>query len=167
MTRRMTRTRNLLAAAAIAVVPLAGCSDESPAEPLPTAEESVESPAPSEDEGSPGVGDEGDGGAAQQSLEDKVGEDVSFTGEVETVINADAFTVGGDEVGEDPLLVVGADLPPSFSEGDTAMIEGTVQYFVVQGFEEDLSLDLQDDQFTDFDGDPAVSATSVTIEEQS
>ncbi len=169
MTRRTTRTRTLLAAAAIAVVPLAGCSSEEPGEtraPTDDTSQSIEAEAP-EDEGTPGVGEEGDGGAAAESIAGMLGEDVSFTGEVEDVLPPDAFTVGGDEIGEDPILVVGADLPAGFSDGDTVTIDGTVKTFVVQGYEDDLGLDLSDDEFVDFDGDPAVQASSVTVVEES
>ena len=41
-------------------------------------------------------------------------------------------------------------------------VSGTVKEFQVRGFEEDVDLDLVDQEFEDFDGDPAIQANSVT-----
>lgn len=163
MMRRLSRT--LLITASIGVIPLAGCAAEEPAEVPPAAEESVAAETP-EDEDTPGVGEEGEGGAAQESVSDKVGQDVDFTGEVAEVLAPNAFTVGGDEVGENPILVVSAVLPENFSDGDQVQVQGTVEVFTVLGFEEGLGLDLVDNEFTDFEDDPAVQASDVTVEVQ-
>lgn len=100
---------------------------------------------------------------AQDELEElAVGETVTVSGEVSEVIDATAFTVGGAEIGENPILVVGADVP-TLEDGDEVEVAGTVAEFQVAGFEEDLDLDLIDNEFEDFDGDPAIQATSVTV----
>jgi hypothetical protein len=41
-------------------------------------------------------------------------------------------------------------------------VSGTVKEFQVPGYEQDLDLDLIDQEFEDFDGDPAIQANSVT-----
>ena len=107
-----------------------------------------------------GPGDGGQGGAAQDSLDDRVGQEVTLRGEVAEMVGPNAFTVGGDTVGENPVLVVSADAP-GVRVGDTVRLTGTVIRFSVTGVERDLDLDLVDDEFADFDGDPAVRATTV------
>lgn len=110
----------------------------------------------------PGLGEQGEGGAAQESLEGRVGQQVQLTGEVATIIAPHALTVGGDDIGENPILVVGANIPSGLSQGETVRVSGTVKEFQVPGYEKDLDLDLIDQEFEDFDGDPAIQADSVT-----
>ncbi|MDQ4094202.1 MAG: hypothetical protein M3143_12640 [Actinomycetota bacterium] len=104
----------------------------------------------------------GQGGAAQESLEDRIGQQVQLPGEVAKIISPNAFTIGGDEIGQNPILVVGANMPPGLSEGQQVRVSGTVKEFQIRGYEEDLDLDLIDQEFEDFDGDPAIQANSVT-----
>jgi hypothetical protein len=110
----------------------------------------------------PGLGEQGQGGAAQEDLEGKLGQQVQVTDEVATIISPNAFTIGGDEIGENPILVVGANLPPGLVAGQQVRVSGTVKEFQVRGYEEDFDLDLVDQEFEDFDGDPAIQANSVT-----
>ena len=58
--------------------------------------------------------------------------------------------------------MVGAQVP-ALDEGAEVQVAGTVVEFQVLGYEEDLDLDLVDNEFEDFDGDPAIQATSVTM----
>ncbi|TFV53667.1 hypothetical protein E4P41_20835 [Geodermatophilus sp. DF01-2] len=107
-----------------------------------------------------------DTGAVEEPAQDELtelalGETVTVNGEVSEVISPNAFTVGGEEIGENPILVVGAEVP-ALEEGAEVQVAGTVVEFQVIGFEEDLDLDLVDNEFEDFDGDPAIQATSVT-----
>ncbi len=60
----------------------------------------------------PGLGEQGQGGAAQESLEGRIGQQVQLTGEIATIIAPHALTLGGDDIGENPILVVGANIPP-------------------------------------------------------
>ena len=148
--RTTPRTRRFAVGLALIVLPFtAACGEEEEAVP-PAAEERVEEPE-----------DSGQGGAAQGAIEDRVGETVSLDGEVAELVGANAFTIVGDEVGENPILVISA-TNPNVDEGDAVMIEGEVVEFSVPGVEEDLDLDLIDNEFEDFDGDPAISATAVT-----
>ncbi|HEX2298132.1 MAG TPA: hypothetical protein VHH34_06390 [Pseudonocardiaceae bacterium] len=145
--------RSVIAAAAVAALPLAGCTDDNDA--------ATDQPAPVQTE-QPGVGEQGQGGAAQESIEDRLGQQVQLTGEVGEIISVNAFTLGGDEIGENPVLVVGADVPPALAAGERVQVDGTVKEFRVAGYETDLDLDLVDQEFEDFDGDPAIQADSVT-----
>ena len=90
-----------------------------------------------------------------------LGETVTVNGEVSELIGTNAFTIGGEEIGDNPILVVAAQVP-ALGEGDVVEVAGTVVEFQVIGYEEDLDLDLVDNEFEDFDGDPAIAATSVT-----
>ncbi|HEX2262713.1 MAG TPA: hypothetical protein VHH52_02980, partial [Pseudonocardiaceae bacterium] len=109
----------------------------------------------------PGLGEQGQGGAAQESLEGRIGQQVQLTGEVATIIAPHALTLGGDDIGENPILVVGANIPRSYT-GRNRPGQRHRQEFQVPGWEQDLDLDLIDQQFEDFDGDPAIQAASVT-----
>ena len=150
---RSMRMRNVFAAIAIAVLPIAACSDDQAVGDAGVPVEGAEQP---------GVGEAGEGGAAQESLEDRLGQYVQLTGEVAEVISPNAFTLGGDEIGENPVLVVGAEVPTDLTEGERVQVSGTVKQFQVRGYEADLDLDLVDQEFEDFDGDPAIQADLVT-----
>lgn len=149
--------RYATAVIAMAIIPLTACgADDTVGDP------GAANPPVVDSSKQPGVGDEGQGGASQESLEGRVGEQVQLVGEVATLITPNALTLGGDEIGENPILVIGADLPPNLTEGEQVRVSGTVQVFQVPGYEEDLDLDLVDQEFEDFDGDPAIQADSVT-----
>lgn len=146
------------AVVAMAVITITACgSDETVSDPA-----TVNPPTVVEPSEQPGVGEEGQGGAAQESLVGRVGQQVELVGEVATIIAPNAFTLGGDEIGENPILVVGAAIPKGMAEGDQVRVSGIVKIFQVPGYEEDLDLDLVDQEFEDFDGDPAIQAQSVT-----
>lgn len=135
------RSGRLAVVAAVALVPvLAACGEDE----VPADTGAVEEPAQDE--------------LAELAL----GETVTVNGEVSEVIGPNAFTVGGEEIGENPILVVGAQVP-ALEEGAEVQVAGTVVEFQVLGYEEDLDLDLVDNEFEDFDGDPAIQATSVTM----
>lgn len=135
------RSGRLAVVAAVALVPvLAACGEDE----VPADTGAVEEPA-------------------QDELEElALGETVTVNGEVSEVIGPNAFTVGGEEIGDNPILVVGAQVP-ALEEGAEVEVAGTVVEFQVLGYEEDLDLDLVDNEFEDFDGDPAIQATSVTM----
>lgn len=135
------RSGRLAVVAAVALVPvLAACGEDE----VPADTGAVEEPAQDE--------------LAELAL----GETVTVNGEVSEIIWPNAFTVGGEEIGENPILVVGAQVP-TLEEGAEVQVAGTVVEFQVLGSEEDLDLDLVDNEFEDFDGDPAIQATSVTM----
>jgi hypothetical protein len=154
-----TRLRNVIAVLALAALPVTACGDDEAGGG--TGVTGVP-PAATEQTEQPGVGEEGAGGAAQESLEGQFGQQVQLTGEVAEIIPPNAFTLGGDAIGENPVLVVGADVPAGLAAGDRVQVSGTVKQFQVPGYEADLDLDLVDQEFEDFDGDPAIQADSVT-----
>jgi hypothetical protein len=142
---------------AMAVLPLVACG---------SGDETIRNPAelnpPAVVTEQPNLNEQGQGGVAQENLEGRLGQQVRVTGEVATIISPNAFTIGGEEIGENPILVVGANLPPSLVEGQRVRVSGTVKEFQVRGYEKDFDLDLVDQEFEDFDGDPAIQANSVT-----
>lgn len=147
--------RSAAAVIALAVLPLAACADEKPA-----ADPGVIRPPAAA--GQPGVVDLGRGRASQDALEGRFGQQVRVTGEVATIISPNAFTIGGDEIGENPILVVGTIMPLGIEAGERVQVTGTVKEFQVPGYEQDLDLDLIDQEYEDFDGDPAIQADSVS-----
>ena len=67
----------------------------------------------------------------------------------------------------DPLLIVEDEEVPAVDEGQVIQVTGTVQEnFSVTGVEEQLGVDLDDELFTDFEGEPYIMATSGEILEQ-
>ncbi|MDQ4092512.1 MAG: hypothetical protein M3143_03575, partial [Actinomycetota bacterium] len=126
------RVRYAAGLVAMVVIPMVACgSDETARDPeAVTPPPAVAQP--------PALGEQGQGGAAQETLEGRVGQHVQLTGEVATIIAPHALTVGGDQIGENPILVVGANIPPGLSQGETVRVSGTVKEFQVPGYEEDL-----------------------------
>jgi hypothetical protein len=159
---RKIRLRTAVAAVAVAALPLTGCATEEPAATAPPVPPPPVVATPPDATEQPGVGEQGEGGAAQDALEDRVGQSVDVTGEVAEVISANSFTIGGDEIGENPILVVGKSVPAGLAAGETVRVSGTVTVFQVIGYERDLDLDLIDQEYEDFDNDPAIQASSVT-----
>lgn len=150
------RVRYATVVIAMVVIPITACgSDETIRDPAVSPPAVVETPE------QPGVGEEGQGGAPQGSLQDRVGQQVELIGEVATIIGPHALTIGGDEIGENPILVVGTSIPKGVAEGEQMRVNGIVKVFQVPGYEQDLDLDLVDQELEDFDGDPAIQAESV------
>lgn len=167
-----TATKRLAVAAVLAAAPvLVGCADDpepvaNPVTPVTTPVAPATPVVPATPATTPAaggtVGDpEAEGGLAQESLQGKVGQSVTVRGEVAKTLVANAFTLGGDEIGENPVLVVGANMA-QVAEGDTVTVTGTVRRFDLPGVERDLGLDFVDNEFTDFADDPIIQATSVT-----
>ena len=50
---------------------------------------------------------------------------------------------------------------PGVDAGESVRVDGQVVRFSVTGVEEDLDIDIVDNEFEDFDGDPVVQATSI------
>ena len=97
---------------AMAVLPLVACG---------SGDETIRNPAelnpPTVVKEQPNLNEQGQGGVAQENLEGRLGQQVRVTGEVATIISPNAFTIGGEEIGENPILVVGANLPPAWWKG--------------------------------------------------
>ncbi|MGH3938955.1 MAG: hypothetical protein ACRDTG_10030 [Pseudonocardiaceae bacterium] len=150
------RVRYATAVIAMAVIPIAACGSAET-----TRDPGVDSPTAVETSEQPGVGEEGRGGASQSSLQDRVGQQVELIGEVAAIIGPHALTLGGDQIGENPILVVGTSIPKGVTEGEQIRVNGIVKIFQVPGYEQDLDLDLVDQELEGFDGDPAIQAESV------
>lgn len=185
MTAKFPSTRRLAAAAAIAVLPFtAACANDPPvatapppaavppAAPPPAAVPPAGTTRPASPASTPpGSATSGTttplnpgaaGGLAQEELTGRIGQNVTVTGEVAEVLSPGAFTLGGDQIGENPVLVVNAKTPRGIEDGSRVRVTGQVIRFNVPGYKEDFDLDVVTNEFDDFDGDPAVRATSVS-----
>jgi hypothetical protein len=87
---------------------------------------------------------------------------VTVTGNVEKVINDNAFTLAGEGNTED-LLVVGADTVSGLKSGSSVTVTGNVhKAFNLPVVEDDIKVNFEDDAvFQGFDRDPYVEATAV------
>lgn len=172
MTRAPRRTLTAAAlAATVAIFPLAACSDSE--EPVteattvvPAPEEETTTPTETEtvtptEEGAAGATELEEGSVSQQQIDDKVGEDVIFMAEVTEVVSPNALTVGGQEDGQEPALIVGADVPADAAVGDTLQVRGTVEEFDILVVEQEIGTDLNDDDFTTYDGMPYILAATA------
>ncbi len=175
MIRRPTRRLPAIAlAAAVAILPLAACSDtEEPVTEattvLPTeeTETQTETAAPSESSSpssamdAAGATELAEGDVSQDALSDKVGQDVIFMAEVAEILSPESLTVGGQEEGQEPALVVGADLPADVEAGETIQVRGTVENFVLAVVEGEVDADLDDEALAPYEGMPAIVAATA------
>lgn len=93
-----------------------------------------------------------------ENTEAYVGETVTVSGEVERVINPHAFLFGDAMV-----LAISAEERDDIFVEPTAYIRGTVQVFDQVEIEEQLGLDLDDEQFAEFDGKPVVIVEALDL----
>jgi hypothetical protein len=108
------------------------------------------------------------------------GRTLSVTGEVSEVIDPRAFRMGGDDgtlgIGaDDGLLVIGAKTLPQWAGSDireddldaledrTVVATGTVRRFVLVEVEEELDIDLDDEIYVEFEGEPVLVARQVQL----
>ena len=102
-----------------------------------------------------------------------LGQTVTTAGEVDEILGPRAFTIGGDDfIGEDELLVVGANQLPAIqgrpgaeqlAENDVVTVRGTVRRFVLADVERDLGVDLEDNLFRDWADKPAIVAQQISV----
>lgn len=171
MTPRPTRRLTAVAlAAAVSILPLAACSDtEEPVTeatavvpaPEDEASPSESSPSSTSEEGAAGATELEEGSVSKQGLDGKTGQDVIFMAAVAEIISPNALTVGGQEDGQEPALVVGADLPPDTEVGQTIQVRGTVESFDLAAIEGEIDADLDDAAFEKYDGMPAIVAATA------
>ncbi|KLU10248.1 MULTISPECIES: hypothetical protein [unclassified Kocuria] len=167
-----TRTTRTLAAGlfAVAGLGLAGCGSEGPetgtdVEDVTDGEVVESSAAATEDAGAMALAYEGD---YNQDFYDEVttytGQQVTLSAEVSETISPDAFAIAG---AVDPLLIVEEQEIPPLDDGQVVQVTGTVQEgFDVAGVEQELGVDLEDEAFTEFEGEPYIMATSGEVIEQ-
>lgn len=172
MRTRDRRTARMLAAgvAAVAGIGLSGCGTEgseagTDVEDVTDGEVVESSAAATEDAGAMAMAYEGD---YNQDFYDEVttytGQQVTLSAEVSETISPDAFAIAG---AADPLLIVESQEIPPLDDGQVVQVTGTVQEgFDVVSVEEELGVDLEDEAFTDFEGEPYIMATSGEVLEQ-
>ncbi|MDP9374472.1 MAG: hypothetical protein M3Q65_18885, partial [Chloroflexota bacterium] len=100
-----------------------------------------------------------------------LGRTVTVAGEVDEVLGRRAFTIGGgDFIGDDELLVVGAgELPviqgrreaATLTADDLVQITGPVRRFNLAEVEREIGVDLEDALFADWRDKPAVIARTI------
>lgn len=162
---------------AVAGLGLAGCGTEGPEEGTTVEEvtdgEVVETAAPAEGETAaeepmaeePVEGELAYEGPYDQAFYDEattyVGQQVTVSAEVSETISPDVFAIAG---AVDPLLIVEEQEIPPLDEGATVQVTGTVQDdFAVTTVEEELGVDLVDEDFADYEGQPYIMATSAEV----
>ncbi len=101
------------------------------------------------------------------------GQRVTVSGEINDVLGARAFTIGGEGFFDgDELLVVGArqmlamqgrPANQPFSEDDIVQVTGPVRRFVLRDIEREIGFDLDDNLFADWEGRPAVVARNINL----
>ncbi len=170
--RRYTTRKAAAALVAAAGLGLAGCGTEGPEAGTDVEDitdgEVVESSAPATDDATEGAAVMAYDGAYNQEFYDEattyVGQQVTVSAEVSETLSPDSFAIAG---AVDPLLIVEDGEVPAVDEGQVIQVTGTVQEnFSVTGVEEQLGVDLDDELFTDFEGEPYIMATSGEILEQ-
>ena len=97
------------------------------------------------------------------------GQEVTLTGEVEEVFSTDsptAITISDPndlELGD--LLVISETAMADLEQDQVVEVVGTVQAdFQLTQVETELALDLEDEWFQDFEGDPYIEATEIRME---
>ncbi len=89
------------------------------------------------------------------------GQEVSVIGDVVELVSTNVFQLddpallGGDTV----LVVLGEGM--TVVEGETVQVMGTVRQFNLTEVEGEMGFDLEDELFTDYEGSPAIVASSI------
>ena len=111
--------------------------------------------------------------------EEFYGNQVTVSGLVTQVVSPNALVIGGGEfVGGDGLLIVGAQELPQIVEGvaegdvveiqqqDLVQATGTLRQFNQEEITNEISYEFNDQLFTEFEGEPAVVASQVVVTPQ-
>jgi hypothetical protein len=168
--KQMSRTRKLAMAGIlpIAALSLAGCNSTSGTEEGAAVEDVVEEDAVEDEpvaeddaavEPYDGVYDT----AFYEDYDSYVGEEVTLSADVNEIVSEKSFTIAGtDDTTVEALLVLADGQMEEVTPGLTVSVTGTVmESFDLPTVEEETGLDLEDDAFTDFDGENYVVAESV------
>lgn len=89
-----------------------------------------------------------------------VGDIVTITGEVQTVVSPTSFTMGGGDT-----LVYSADAL-AVDPGDEVSATGVVVEFLIADVETRLDFDFDDDLYIDYENELALEATDVMVLEE-
>jgi len=104
--------------------------------------------------------------------EEHYGEEVTVSGIVSERVGPNAFAIGGDETfGGERLLVAGVQRLDTIvqgdaekaSEGDLVQVTGTFREFEEGEIGEQVDYGIDNEYFGDYEGEPAVLATSVVV----
>lgn len=94
------------------------------------------------------------------------GEEVTVSADVNEIISSTSFTIAGTEDTDvEPMLVVSAEENADLEEEQTIGVTGTVQTaFELTVVEDDLGIDLDDEAYADWEGQPYLVASSIDTE---
>lgn len=178
--KQMSRTRKLAMAGIlpIAALSLAGCNSTSGTEEGAAVEDVVEDEGAAVEEDEAAVEEETaaeDEGAAvepydgvydtafYEDYDSYVGETVTLSADVNEIVSDRSFTIAGtDDTTVEALLVLADGQMEEVTPGLTVSVTGTVmESFDLPTVEEETGLDLDDEAFTDFDGEKYVVAENV------
>jgi len=104
--------------------------------------------------------------------DDFYGSTVTISSEINDILGQRSFTIGGDELLADELLVVSsaplaevADAPGGDppEEGDVVQVTGEVREFKLSGAEDEIGADLNDELLADWVDTPSIVATSISV----
>jgi hypothetical protein len=97
-----------------------------------------------------GFGTETPVGEAPAQTEELIGQTVTINGEVEEIVGSNSFVVQDQDnvLNEDQVLVISVSdqNQPIISEGENVQVTGEVRQFVVEDFERDYNLTLDEER---------------------
>lgn len=166
----MTKQAWMKKAAALAIAPaaifsVAACSDTAGSEEGASVEDVNEAAEEEvvEDDAAEGPYDGPYDAGFYEDRESYVGEEVTLSADVNEVIDPTAFTIAGtDDTTVDELLVVHPENLSEVSPDLTVAVTGTVmEGFDLVTVEDELGVDLDDELYEDWDGEPYLSATTI------
>ncbi len=179
MKTRSGRNVRLMTAGVFAVagLALAGCNTEGPEDGVDVEDISEGDVASSSPAAETPMADEtpmagmGYSGLYDQNFYDEAradayaGQEVTVSAEVTETLSDDTFVIAGTaNTAVDPLLIVEEEEIPAVEVGQVVQVTGTVmQDFDVAAAEEKLGIDLDDEAYADFVGEPYVSITSGEV----
>lgn len=168
--RHTTRTA-AVALLAIAGLGLGGCGQEETGPEVEDIEEGeiLESSPPAEADETVAPVAPYRGAYNQEFYDDQEiyeGQEVTLSAEVEGIVSPNALVISDpNNVDLEPLLVVHDLDAPDLEEGQVVEVVGTVQTsFDPVTAEENLGVDLEDEMFTDYEGEPYLQASEVTTD---
>lgn len=93
------------------------------------------------------------------------GQQVTVSAEVSETLEENSFVIAGTEdTAVDPLLIIEEEEIEPFEDGQVVQVMGTVQVdFDVVSVEEELGIELDDDLYADYVGEPYLMATSAEV----
>ncbi|WP_337063180.1 hypothetical protein [Kineococcus sp. G2] len=165
-------TRGLVAAggAAVLALGLGACGDTAGDETATSVEDvnEAESEVETETEVGAETGELGYEGAYDSAFveeqESLIGQEVTVSAAVNTVLDDSSFTIAGDGSDVEPLLVVSATSGTTVEEDMEVDVSGTVeQAFVLTEVEEELGLDLEDELYTEWEGQTYIMANAIDV----